>query len=102
MLTAEARRRGEQPRTEDRKDKTLPLGGRSGDPVIARDLVIGKPEMLQPQGTLRKKRKGVQPTLVKPLILFARIPKSARKYPQSGGLRCVIFLKVARWWKPPQ
>jgi hypothetical protein len=72
MLTAEARRRGEQPRTEDRNGKTLPFGGRSGNTVI------GKPEMLQPQGTLRKRRKGVRSSLVNPLIPHARIPKSGR------------------------
>jgi hypothetical protein len=73
MLTAEARRRGEQPRTEDRNGKTLPFGGRSGNTVI------GKPEMLQPQGTLRKRRKGVRSSLVNPLIPLGRSSQIGQK-----------------------
>jgi hypothetical protein len=38
--------------------------------------------------------------LVNPLIPHAGISKMAQKYSQRGGLPCVIFLKVARWWKP--
>jgi hypothetical protein len=37
--------------------------------------------------------------LLNPLIPHARIPKSVQKYSQPGSLPCVIFLKVAGWWK---
>ena len=40
--------------------------------------------------------------LVKPLIPLARISKIAQKDSQHGHLPCVIFLKVARWWRPSQ
>jgi hypothetical protein len=39
--------------------------------------------------------------LVKPLIPFARIPKSAQKDSLHSHLPCVIFLKVGRWWNHP-
>ena len=42
----------------------------------------------------------VKAFLVKPLIPHAEISEMAQKYSQHGGLPCVIFLKVARWWKP--
>jgi hypothetical protein len=38
--------------------------------------------------------------LVNPLIPHAEISEMTQKYSQRGGLPCVIFLKVARWWKP--
>ena len=41
-------------------------------------------------------------SLLKPLIPLIQIPEIARKYSQHGGLPCVIFLKVARWWNPSQ
>jgi hypothetical protein len=42
----------------------------------------------------------VKAFLVKPLIPHTGISEMALKYSQRGGLPCVIFLKVARWWKP--
>jgi len=42
----------------------------------------------------------VKAFLVKPLIPHAGVSKMAQKYSQRDGLPCVIFLKVARWWKP--
>ena len=41
-------------------------------------------------------------SLVNPLIPLARISQIGQKYSQHGHLPCVIFLKVARWWKPSQ
>jgi hypothetical protein len=37
--------------------------------------------------------------LVNPLIPFGRSSEIAQKYSQPGSLPCVIFLKVAGWWK---
>ena len=44
----------------------------------------------------------VKAFLVNPLIPLARISELAQNYSQRGGLPCVIFLKVARWWKRSQ
>jgi hypothetical protein len=39
-------------------------------------------------------------SLFNSLIPLARVSQIGRKYSQYGGLPCVIFLGVARWWKP--
>jgi len=49
---------------------------------------------------LARKAALVKAFLVNLLIPHAGISEMAQKYSQRGGLPCVIFLKVARWWKP--
>jgi hypothetical protein len=67
--------------------------GRKGKPLRHSGNRDGGNRLAQPAAL-------VKAFLVKPLIPLTRISEIGQKYSQGGGLPCVIFLKVARWWKP--